>query len=506
MADHCGSPSPVISNSKIAIIGAGVSGIAAAKQLCHHNPIIFEASEWIGGVWKSCAYNSTKLQSTRKNYEFAEFPWPNRDDPSFPSKVEILDYLESYARHFDVLKFIKFNSKVVELRLARPSETIELGGNAGHYWNRPLLGQPVWEIAVQTKDSNNLKWYAFEFVVICIGLFGDMPKVPEFPNNKGPEIFKGKILHTIDYCKLNNEAASQLLEGKKVVVVGYKKSAIDLVVECAQANQGAEGQPCTMVVRTPHWIAPNHRLLRLLFSLFYTSRFSEFLRERPNQTIFRTLICYILSPLRRGISKLMESFILWKLPLKKYRLKPDHTFEEDITSCQMATVPENFFAEADRGNIVFKRASDWWFWEDGIEFDDNTKTKADVVVLATGYNGMKKLKTILPEPCRSMIEYPYGIMALYRGTIHPSIPNMAFVGYVDSASNVRASELRSKWLARLIDEKFKLPSVEIMVEQTLTEMEFMRRTIRFYKRPCIATFSINHADEIYEEMGCELLA
>ena len=45
-------------------------------------------------------------------------------------------------------------------------------------------------------------------------------------------------MHTLDYCKLDKEASTQLLQGKKVVVFGYKKSAIDLAVECAEANQG----------------------------------------------------------------------------------------------------------------------------------------------------------------------------------------------------------------------------------------------------------------------------
>jgi len=62
--------------------------------------------------------------------------------------------------------------------------------------------------------------------------------MPTFPCNKGPEVFKGKVLHTIDYCKLDKEATNDLVKGKKVVVVGYKKSAIDLAMECAQANQG----------------------------------------------------------------------------------------------------------------------------------------------------------------------------------------------------------------------------------------------------------------------------
>ena len=74
--------------------------------------------------------------------------------------------------------------------------------------------------------------------MVCIGKYEDVPKIPEFPRSKGPEIFQGKVLHTIDYCKLQKEETSQLLKGKKVAVIGFKKSAIDLALECAEENQG----------------------------------------------------------------------------------------------------------------------------------------------------------------------------------------------------------------------------------------------------------------------------
>lgn len=74
--------------------------------------------------------------------------------------------------------------------------------------------------------------------MVCVGKYGDIAKIPSFPRKKGPEEFKGKVLHTLDYCKLDQEAATELLKGKKVAVVGFKKSAIDLALECAQANQG----------------------------------------------------------------------------------------------------------------------------------------------------------------------------------------------------------------------------------------------------------------------------
>ncbi|KAG5243570.1 hypothetical protein OIU78_002673 [Salix suchowensis] len=487
--------------SKIGIIGAGVSGLAVAKQLSSYSPVVFEASDSIGGVWKSCSYNSTKLQSPRGDYEFTDFPWPNRDDPSFPSYIEILDYLKSYAEHFDLMKYVMFSSKVVEVRFVGGREPADFRGEPGEYGSL-LPGLPVWEVAVQSKQSDIIQWYAFEFLVVCTGKYGDIPKIPEFPHKKGPEAFEGKVMHSIDYCKLDKEAATQLHKGKKVAVIGFKKSAIDLALECAEANQGPEGKPCTMVVRTLHWTVPHYWVWGLPFFLFFSTRSSQFIHESPNQSLLRAMLCLLLSPMRSVVSKFIESYLLHKLPLQKYGLKPDHPFIEDYASCQMAIMPDNFFSEADKGKIVFKRASNWWFNKEGLEFEDKTKVEADVVIFATGFDGKRKLKDILPDPFCSLLEDAHsGVMPLYRGTVHPLIPNMAFVGFIESVANLHTSELRSIWLARLIDNKFKLPTIDRMLEQVSKEIEVAKRTTRFYKRHCISTFSINHSDEICEEMG-----
>lgn len=483
---------------KIAIIGAGISGLAAAKQLAKHNPVVFEATNSLGGVWKNCAYRSTKLQTPRCDFEFSDFPWPERDNTNFPTYLEILEYLYSYATNFDLLKFVSFNSKVVEIKFVGDGEND--GGVLGEY-SSLLPGKPVWEVAVRSDESEAVEWHAFEFIVICTGKYGDIPKIPDYPYNKGPEIFKGQVLHTLDYCKLDQEAITQLFKGKKVAVIGFKKSAIDLALECAQENQGADGKTCTMVIRTLHWVVPHYSIWGLPFYLFYSTRSSQFLHQRPNQGFFRNLLCPLLSPARRAVSKIIESYLVHNLPLVKYGLKPDHPFDEDYSSCQMAILPDEFFPEADKGKIAFKKANKWWFYERGLEFDDGTKLEADVVVLATGFDGKRKIKDIIPDPFRSLLEYPSGIIPLYRGTINPYIPNMAFIGYIESVSNLHTAEIRCKWLSRLIDGHFKLPKIEKMVEQISQEMEIMKKSTRFYQRSCISTFSINHSDEICEEMG-----
>ncbi|VVB17740.1 unnamed protein product [Arabis nemorensis] len=211
-------------------------------------------------------------------------------------------------------------------------------------------------------------WHAFEFVVVCTGKYGDVPRIPSFPAEKGPEIFKGKVLHSMDYSRLRKEETSLLLRGKKVAIIGLKKSAIDLALESTSANQGEEGETCTMVVRTPHWVIPHHWVWGLPFFLFYSTRASQFLHDRPNQSFI--IKRPLLSPLFSSV---------------KYGLKPDHTFEEDYASCQLPIIPENFFDE-----------------------------DADVVILATGYDGMEKLKTIVPQPFGTWLEFPWDIMPLYR--------------------------------------------------------------------------------------------
>lgn len=484
-----------IQSHKVGIIGAGVSGITAAKQLSHYNPLVFEATNSIGGVWRNCSYRTTKLQTRAREYEFSDFPWEKSSDPNyFPSYAEILDYLERYAIHFDVLKFIKFNSKVVEVRYVGDRGQLK----AGEYG--PLMsGRPAWQVAVQTNQSTEVQWYAFEMLVVCTGKYGDVPRMPNFAPNKGPEVFPGKVMHSMDYCKLDKEEAVELIKGKKIVIIGYKKSAIDLAKECAEINQGKE--PITMVVRSSHWVSPNYWIWGVPFHTMYTSRFAQFLWTRPNQGLLKSTASLLLSPIRKTFSKFVESYLLWTLPLEKYGLKPDHPFEEDYASCQMPMLPENFFEEADKGHIKFKKAQKWWFCNNGVQFDDGTELEADVVILATGYEGKEKLLQLLPESYSTLMINPSNYLPLYRATIHPMIPNMAFVGYIESLCNLSTGELRCKWLASLADKKFKLPSVEKMLEQSNEEIQVLKRSTRFYQKQGISTYIINHGDEMCKDMG-----
>jgi dimethylaniline monooxygenase (N-oxide forming) len=141
----------VLPSSRVAIIGGGISGLAAAKQLAAHDPVVFEATpSVVGGVWKHCVYRSTRLQTPRPDYEFSDYSWRNREDPTFPTHAEIVEYLEGYADRFDLWRYIVLGAKVVGVKFLGAGATFtKMWSGTGE----PLQGKPVWEVGVDTADD-----------------------------------------------------------------------------------------------------------------------------------------------------------------------------------------------------------------------------------------------------------------------------------------------------------------------------------------------------------------
>jgi dimethylaniline monooxygenase (N-oxide forming) len=91
-------------NKRVAIIGAGISGLAYADVLsrCGFAVVLFDHASRIGGVWAR-AYPGVTLQNTAAEYHLSSFPWPFVPD-LHPTGEQILRYLQALvvARQFDV--------------------------------------------------------------------------------------------------------------------------------------------------------------------------------------------------------------------------------------------------------------------------------------------------------------------------------------------------------------------------------------------------------------------
>src|SRR3954454_6138818 len=108
--------------ARVAVIGAGPSGLAAAKYALEagFDVTVFEAGDGLGGQWRTAARHSgvwpgMHTNTSRAMTAFSDFPAP-AEHPLHPAAEQIQAYLETYARTFGVVEHIRFNTPVEEVR------------------------------------------------------------------------------------------------------------------------------------------------------------------------------------------------------------------------------------------------------------------------------------------------------------------------------------------------------------------------------------------------------
>ncbi|KAG2668521.1 hypothetical protein I3760_15G164800 [Carya illinoinensis] len=492
---------------RVAIIGAGTSGLLSCKYMLQtgFNPTVFETKESVGGLWTHTT-ESTKLQNAKETYQFSDFPWSSSVQDVFPTHTQVLRYLESYAQHFGIIPYIKFNSKVINIDYVGESyeemESWDQWGGTG----KPFGSRGKWHILVQDTRCCSTEVYQFEFVVLCIGRFSGLPNIPEFPPDQGPEVFNGKVIHSMDYSDMDKVSAAELIRRKRIVVVGSLKSAIDIAAECANAN-GVE-YPCTLIQRTAHWFLPSGSLWGVSLGFLYFTRFSELLVHKPGETFPYKFLATILSPLRWGVSKFAESYLRWKSPLKKYGVIPKQSFLQDFASCRIGMLPEKFYDKVDEGSLVLKKSESFSFYKEGliINGEEPQQLKADLVILATGYKGDQKLKNMFKSQTfqKYIVGSAISIVPLYRQIIHPRIPQLAVIGYAESYFNLCTSEIRCQWLAHFLDGNLELPRIRDMEKEIIMwENHIKQYDGRYFRNSGIASSNIWYNDQLCKDMGCK---
>ncbi|GMN24997.1 hypothetical protein TIFTF001_040650 [Ficus carica] len=270
----------------------------------------------------------------RETYQFQDFPWPSSVKEVFPSHNQVLEYAQSYAQHFGLFPYIKFNSKVIILDYVGESheemEAWDSWGGTG----KPFESKGKWHILVQDTKAFTREVHIAEFVILCIGRFSEVPDIPEFLPNQGQR------------CSM--------------------KSALDIAAECANEN-GVE-YPCKIIHRTVHWLLPSPNLWRVNFGLSYFTRFSELLVRKPGETFLLSILATLLSPLRWAISRFAESYLRWKLLFKKYGMVPNRRFLEDISSCTVVMLLEKFYDKVEQGSIILKKSQRHWILQRRFDY------------------------------------------------------------------------------------------------------------------------------------------
>nr|GMD53991.1 probable flavin-containing monooxygenase 1 [Ipomoea batatas] len=435
---------------KIAIVGAGISGLLACKHAMEmgFTPTIFEARDGVvGGVWSE-TIASIRLQTPKNHYSFSDFRWPD----------SVLDYIVSYAVRYNILPQIRFNSKVVSIHYQHANE---------ESLEKAFSCNGKWSVVVQNlkHPENPNEVYEFDFVVLCIGKFSDVPRIPRFDMNKGPEVFDGKVIHSMDYAAMGNFRAAEFIKNKRVTVVGFQKSAVDIATEIARLNAP------TNCNNSPNYIDDH-------------------------------CICFQLWV----FSKVVECYLKWIYPLKKHNMVPDHGFLDQISSCKFTVLPADFYSKVAEGSILLKRSRTFSFCKTGLilqDDDDASPLETDVVIFATGYESDEKLCSIFASN-RFKNRITGSSAPLYRGCIDPHIPQLAILGYSESTAILHTTEMQSKWLAHFLAGRFGLPKVSEMEEDAKRWEKCLQKYAgKHYKRACASVLLQIHCnDQLCKDMNC----
>ncbi|NYT84692.1 NAD(P)-binding domain-containing protein [Pollutimonas harenae] len=395
----------------VCIIGAGSSGVAAAKAL-KEKGVAFECYEIgsnIGGMWRyqndngrSSAYRSLHIDTSRKNLGYSDFPIPDHY-PDFLSHFEVLEYLESYAKHFEVMEHIQFKTRVERIEPKDDTWLVTLG------------------------DGTQKRYRA---VLVANGHLWD-PRTAQFDGH-----FNGEQLHSHYY------KTSEPFKDKNVLVVGIGNSAVDIAVDVCKGAKST-----LLSTRRSAWIMPKY--------------FMGYPMDQVSSYIART---FRLSTRRtRSIMQRLAYLVTgdqtrFGIPRPKHEIWREH-----------ATLSQELIPYCGHGWIRVKPNIKQLLGTH-VQFEDETTEPVDVIIQATGYKttfpfldrSLFEVKDGKVELYRRML--PVDLPGLYMvGLVQPIGPTIPLV------------EVQARWLASVLSGETTLPSRSVMQEEIKTHNDEIAR-------------------------------
>jgi dimethylaniline monooxygenase (N-oxide forming) len=456
---------------RVGIIGAGVAGLAAAKTLLAEgiDCVIFERGDRLGGVWAD-GYSNFGVQVQRELYEFPDWPLPP-GTPNFTPGPVLQKYLEGYCDHFGVRPHLRLGARV---------NAVE----------RRQDGAPGWTVTFESGGETAVE--AFDLVVIATGLYSETPNMPEYP---GRDEFPGKVLH------VSQVKTREPLEGRRVAVIGYGKSATDAAGEAA-----AVARDVHLVFREVHWPVPRKLAGVLPFKWGMLNRLTVALIPpymRPG-------------PVVRGVHSIGKPlvWIYWRLVELLLRVQfglgtkiaqgknlvPPLPVEVDCFG-ESTMVPRPGFYDLIRaGRIVAHLTEIERFTPDGLTLKDGDSLDVDCVVFGTGW---KSDYSFLSPQIRAVLGDDEDGFYLYRHMLHPDLPNIAFLGRASTFLSIVTYSVQARWLTEAVSGRVTVPGRDAMLAEIALMQRWKRSWMPFSsaRSARVLLHMANYHDELLRDFG-----
>jgi len=402
----------------VVIVGAGLSGIGAARHLQMRCPdrtfAILESRDNIGGTWDLFRYPGIRSDSDMYTLGYSFKPWEERkaiaDGPS------ILKYVRDAARENDIERHIRFGHRVKSA-----------------VWS---TADARWTLEIELGDANDQAQISCNFLFMCAGYYRyDEGFTPDFP---GMQDFAGLVVHP---QKWTEDIA---YAGKRVVVIGSGATAVTLVPELAKQAAHVimlQRSPTYIVARPSEDAAANWMRRYLPGKLAYgLTRWKRVL-----------LGMYIFQLCRRNpakVKRLIQGGV-------RMALGPDYDVAKHFTprynpwDQRLCLAPDgDFFTAIKSGRASVVTDEIERFTETGIKLKSGEHLDADLIVTATGLNlqalgGLDLSVDGKPVDLAKTLNY--------KGLMFSGVPNLASsFGYTNASWTLRC-DLTCEYVCRLLN-------------------------------------------------------
>jgi dimethylaniline monooxygenase (N-oxide forming) len=445
---------------RVCVIGAGSAGIAACQALGAAGiPYdCFEKGSQVGGNWRyrndngqSAAYRSLHINTSRRTMEYRAFPMPE-DLPDYPSHFQIAAYFDDFVAHFGLAEHIRFRTEVLRVEPA--------GDGAWDVTTRPVAagdgaagtsssdaasssgGAPSSGDATSSAGETTTRYRA---VVVANGHHWD-PRWPE-PGFPGEEDFTGERMHAHAYD------TPEVLEGRRVLVLGIGNSATDIAVEASRTAEAT-----FLAMRRGAYVIPKYVL------------------GKPVDEIQAGLASKVHVPLALQRASAGAMLKITTGRMTDYGLpEPDHRLFE-----AHPTISSELLGRLGHGDIRVKPNIERFVGGRTVRFVDGTEEELDLVVYCTGY------RIRFPFLDESIVSTQDNHVPLYRRVVAPDRPGLFFVGLVQPIGAVMPlAEAQAGWIAALLTGETTLPQPAAMRRAIAEEEAAMSRQYVASKRHTI---------------------
>lgn len=409
------------------MIGAGSSGITCCQVLDARGiPFdCFEKGSAIGGNWRyqndngqSSAYRSLHINTSRRVMAYATYPMPE-DYPDYPDHRLMAKYFDDYADHFGLREAINFKTEVLSVEPASDAE-----------------GE--WDVAIRGPEGTG-ETRRYGAVMVANGHHWD-PRWPE-PPFPGAEEFSGEQLHVHHYKE------PDILEGKRVLVLGIGNSSCDIAVESSRIADRT-----FLAMRRGAYVIP------------------KYLGGKP---IDETAGAWF-SRLPLGVQRTLMGFSLRQAqgrPTDYGLPEPDHKLLG-----AHPTVSSELLPRIGHGDITVK-PNIARFEGGAVHFEDGSSEAIDLVIYCTGYK--MSFPFLAPEVFSALDNR----LDLYQRVVSPEREGLFFIGFIQPLGPIMPlAELQAEWVADLLESVAGLPSRERMRKAIDREMRKMGKRYVSSKR------------------------